>query len=514
MEGQNFRAFPGLSLPLMLAPVEGRYCSGAHANKSACAGRDVFQPNSSTRWQQGGSTNALSAVGLSEFAVDKGTTQPYGLSNVGLGRSGAVSLVVAGRMLAGMDSKDFHMALFGLSNMEVNYGGLSTSKTFLSSLAEDSTIASLSFSYTAGCFGRSDRANSTRPSFVLGGYDASVFDANTSMAVKITSAISISNPCQFVVNLASIIISAQSGSGGNDATFALSNAEISDSALVTYIDSVTPYLWLPLSACKIFEKEFRLEWNEAAQLYLINSSTRDWLIRTDRTITFSLVSSKASGRIKNFTLSSSAFDLRVSWPIVEEENYYFPLKRASGINMLGRTFLQETHISVDYERGYFNLSQVVPHTGQAENLVTIFNATNNRAPNGTQSMDDSAKEKPAGISPGIYVGIGLGIITVLVAFSLLLSWRKRWWPFHSLKRVQQHKVDENLQEAELQGKVVSLVEAMELERAELQTREQRLEMAGSRFVHGELPGSDMVHELSTESSRGGTQTLQGDNRQA
>jgi hypothetical protein len=132
VNGQDFRAFPGLSLPLTLAPVDGRYCDSTHITDPSCAEREVFQPNALTQWESSGSVNALEAVGMTDLAVDKGTMQPYGLSNVGLGRSGPRSFVLATSMLAGVDSRDFFMALFGLSNMKIKFGGQSSKKTFLS----------------------------------------------------------------------------------------------------------------------------------------------------------------------------------------------------------------------------------------------------------------------------------------------------------------------------------------------------------------------------------------------
>ncbi|KAF1931476.1 uncharacterized protein M421DRAFT_417249 [Didymella exigua CBS 183.55] len=48
--------------------------------------------------------------------------------------------------------------------------------------------------------------------------------------------------------------------------------QLSDRSLILCIESVNPYLWLPLSASKTFGKAFDLEWNEDAQMYLANSS--------------------------------------------------------------------------------------------------------------------------------------------------------------------------------------------------------------------------------------------------
>lgn len=307
-------------------------------------------------WEPAGSTNVLSAVGLSNFAVDKGSAQVYGTSNIGIGSSNPRSQALAGRTVAGVDSKDFFMALFGLSNVEVSLGQLGTRATFLSTYVRDADAPSLSFSYTAGSYEPNNVTASVPPSLILGGYDVSRFDSSTTLKTSITNATSASNPFQFAVNLASITISPDPSANISGDTYDPRTIALSGSAVTLYVDPVTPQLWLPESACEVFEKAFRLEWNQTAQLYLMNSSTHDWFVQSNRSVTFSLSTSRTNDDVKNFTLSSSTFNLRATWPLVESDSYYFPLKRSSGTNILGRVFLQETHILVDYERGYFNLS--------------------------------------------------------------------------------------------------------------------------------------------------------------
>lgn len=494
----------------MPIPLGASYCNASHGADPDCFYENKFQPNASTSWSSTGSTNALSAVGLSNLAVDKGTTQPYGLMNVGLGKSGVTSLVLTDGMVAGMDSKDFSTALFALSNMEVNFGGLSTKATLISKFASESVISSLSFSYTAGSYDRTNATAGMPPSLVLGGYDASRFDASTIMRVNITKAVSLSNPYQFAVNVASITLHSKDGIDTSDDTYVPSDTPLSDSTLAVYVDSVTPYLWLPLSACEVFEKVFRLTWNETAQLYLINSTSRDWLLRHPKSVTFSFSSTQTTpsgSGIKNFTLSSSALDLRVAWPLVETEGYYFPLKRSSGTNMLGRAFLQETHISVDYERGYFNLSQSTPWTNQTEDLVTIVNTTWDKA------VDPGPSGDFVGISAGAYAGIVLGVTVAVIALALILSWRKKWWPFRSRQKGQEGPDRHDYEKAELHGAAVPWVEAMGQERAELQTQEQRHEVAGLGGVQAELPESHTLYELDANEMRREMENLAVDHQQ-
>lgn len=435
---------------------------------------------------------------MAALAVDKGKPQPFGLSNIGLGRSGSHSLVLVKGMLAGVDSKDFFMALFGLSNMNINFGGLVSKKTFLSTLSDEGLIASVSFSYTAGIWGGGNETNGTGsvpPSLVLGGYDASRINVSTTTAFNVTKAISISNPYQFAIELASITIDAVPDSEA--ITYTPVDLQISDSALVAYIDSATPYLWLPLTVCEIFEKAFRLEWDETAQLYLMSSATHDWMMSNDRNVIFSIQSSQPAMRTINYTLSMSVLALRATWPLVETDSYYFPLKRGSGVSILGRTFLQQNHISVDYGRGSFNLSRTLPWIDQKEDLQTILNKTFEQ---GSGDSESAGKSEPPGstdsrLSSGAYVGIGVGMAMVVVVITLFWYWRKGWWPFGLRRSKVQRTSRQQFDKAELHGHATPWVEAMGVERAELPTKERRHEVVGSGDIQGELPGSETVHEL-------------------
>src|SRR6266480_1410924 len=42
--------------------------------------------------------------------------------------------------------------------------------------------------------------------------------------------------------------------------------------IYAYIDSLVPYMWLPLDTCIAFGKAFNLTWNSTLQLYLVDDS--------------------------------------------------------------------------------------------------------------------------------------------------------------------------------------------------------------------------------------------------
>jgi hypothetical protein len=96
---------------------------------------------------------------------------------------------------------------------------------------------------------------------------------------------------------------------------------------------------------------------------------------------------------------------------------YFPLKRASSPEqyMLGRTFLQETYISVDYDRWVFNISQAYSRGNPRVFAITSpSNATSDVAPHHFR------------ISSGVYAGIGVGAGLTIIALALaVLLWHNK-----------------------------------------------------------------------------------------
>ena len=330
LEGQTFHIFPALSLSIVTVPVTADFCSGKHATDKSCAARTTFSAGASPSWASRGQIDVISALGLSRFVSGNTTAQnqTYGTDNVGLGTASKESPILATQNVAFITSKDFFLGLFGLSNKRLNWD-IAPRLTFLSNLRESNYTTSLSFSYTAGSKGR----NST-PSLVFGGYDASRFDPQSTLEVDISDSL---HP--FPIILTSISFS-WSQKIRNDTSIG-SSGDIS-----IYIESATPFIWLPISACTIFEEVFGLQWDERAELYLVNSTAHEHMLKMNTTVSFVLSSSRSKTKNTKYTLPYTAFDLIITYPLVDTESYYFPLKRASTPDqyILGRTFLQETHI--------------------------------------------------------------------------------------------------------------------------------------------------------------------------
>jgi hypothetical protein len=272
------------------------------------------------------------------------------------------------------------------------------------------------------------------------------------------------------------------------------------------IDSTVPQLWLPEDACALFETAFGLIWNDSLKLYLVNDTMRGRLLGENPVVNFTLVSGEQS---VNYTLPYSAFNLRLTYPFVNSSMYYFPLKRASGsaLNMLGRTFLQETYVTVDYERSNFSLYQAYPDGGAAQ-IIAIPPPSEDTPPPDPPVLPPS--NKSGHLSTAGYAGIGVGTgIVALLALCLIIAWKKRLGPFR--RRIIQE--DDHYNKAELHGHHTPWVEAMEKERAELdagsgtqeamdrerselETVENARELKGENGISvAEVHGSNLVHEL-------------------
>lgn len=213
--------------------------------------------------------------------------------------------------VAGLTSKELFMGLFGLSATPLEFGGRARN-TFLWGFHSVGQLPSLSFSYTAGSYGR----NRTPPSLVLGGYDATRLDPKTTLQLDIRNT-SVADAYEFEVYISSIAIVSET------------NTEPSGYVEVdvpAYIYSVVPGVRLPLAVCKAFEDKLRLKWDELAKLDLLHPNEHNWLLETNPSIVVTISFSR-NGKPgnRNFTLPFSAFDLRADYPLVENQTGYFPL---------------------------------------------------------------------------------------------------------------------------------------------------------------------------------------------
>ncbi len=224
-------------------------------------------------------------------------------------------------------------------------------------------------------------------SLTLGGFDADRFESNN-MSFELDPN---QNPViainQIVVNAAPLSTSnSTTGWQGNSNTL-LGPAQ----ADLFTIDSSTPFLWLPESVCLQFEKVLGLKYDDSLQLYTFakNAGQHEILVGWNLTFVFTLADLPGSRNSMSLTLPYAAFDLQLSYPYpgLNITQYdpavdYFPLRKATNSTQytIGRAFLQETYLTVDYERNNFSISQakfsIDPLNANNMNLIDIIRPSN------------------------------------------------------------------------------------------------------------------------------------------
>ena len=208
----------------------------------------------------------------------------------------------------------------------------------------------------------------------------------------------------------------------------------SEASLFT-IDSSTPYLWLPEAVCLEFEKALGLTYDDAVQLYIFgsNSTQHEVLVDWNMTFQFALADLKGSLNSVSLSLPYEAFDLQLTYPYPglnasqsSSPINYFPLRKAANNKQytIGRTFLQETYLKVDYERNNFSVFQATfsPNALADTNLIATT-----RPKISTFTGPEVVPPKPilskAGIA-GVSVGCAIAIISSICLIVICIRFRQ------------------------------------------------------------------------------------------
>jgi hypothetical protein len=270
----------------------------------------------------------------------------------------------------------YYMGIFGINPKPSNFTDFNNpTPSYMTQLKEEKMIPSISFGYTAGAY---YRFTGSFASLTLGGYDTSKYQAN-----NLTFTFAPDNERDVMVAIQDITIPAKLASSPV-ATSLLPNK------IYALIDSTSAELWLPLEACKVFEYEFGLTFDNETELYLVNDTLHESLKARNASVTFELGQSPESSETVKITLPYAAFDQKVTPPYrnIDDISNYFPLRRAANESQytLGRTFMQEAYVTVDYEVSRFQISQVAWDQTAQKNIVAI--------PPANASSDDSLWTSP------------------------------------------------------------------------------------------------------------------------
>ncbi|EXJ94411.1 hypothetical protein A1O1_02805 [Capronia coronata CBS 617.96] len=355
----------------------------------------------------------------------------YGLDTIYLNDVASVP----DQIIAVVNSTDYWLGSLGLGAQETRFDGTENFLPLLSSLVENaSLIPSHSYGYTAGAY---YRLKSVPASLTFGGVDANRFVPN-----NIT--FSLSSDYAPVVAVTSLSVSCSPLQGDSLPSNWVSNPETllarPQAALFT-IDSSTPFLWLPETVCDSIASALNLTYDDNLQLYVFpddNSSSPDALAAWNLTFSFTVTDLIESSDAIELTLPYEAFNLQLSYPFpnlnanfTSPPTNYFPLRRAANSTQytIGRAFLQETYLMVDYERNNFTISQAV-FTLDAVNNVNLQSIS--RPDNSIWPGPDPSKS--SGLSTGAKAGIGVGTAVGVLAALMLI------WTFCLRKKVPKNGV--------------------------------------------------------------------------
>ena len=188
------------------------------------------------------------------------------------------------------------------------------------------------------------------------------------------------------------------------------------------IDSSTPFFWLPEDVCDAFAVALNLTYNETLQLYQYSeaadpSTLEDWNLN----FVFTIADLPGSTKSVDINIPYDAFNHQLTFPFPALNTTfgaapvnYFPLRKAANNTQytIGRAFLQEAYLTVDYERSNFSISQAE----FANNALTNVNLVAISKP--ANSYFDRSKGS-SGLSTGAKAGIGAGVGVAVIGLAVL-----------------------------------------------------------------------------------------------
>ncbi|PNS19722.1 hypothetical protein CAC42_7689 [Sphaceloma murrayae] len=369
----------------------------------------LFDYNNSTTWRRVGNNDTFFELSYeTEASLGYEGNAVVGFDDVELGWPGAGGPVLQDQVIAGYAAKTNMLGLLGLTPRPVNITSyIDRHQSPLGTLANtNKTVPSSYWAYTAGARYRTPK---TQASLVFGGFDTLRGDLRQGLTVPMGT----DTNRDLVVAINGISITTPSTGA---------NVTVSGLPIIALIDSVVPDIWLPLAACQAFESAFGLIYNDTSLKYFINETQHTALLSQNSSVTFSLSTSttSTSSSQSTITLPYAAFDLTAAYPFgnlgVNDTSLYFPLQRAANSTQftLGRTFLQESYLGVDYARNQFHLAQALfPQDPTSSNLISV----------NSPGSSSSSSSLPLGAIIGIAVGSSL-LLAALFGLGFW-KWRRR-----------------------------------------------------------------------------------------
>lgn len=118
----------------------------------------------------------------------------------------------------------------------------------------------------------------------LGGYDASQMQGSL-LSIPMAPL----TARDLVVGIQSITVPNVTGSRGSVDVLGTTGG------INAFIDSTFPWIWLPESACMVFESAFGLLWNDTMGMYYLSEQMHNRLLAANPSVVFTLGQSRAAG---------------------------------------------------------------------------------------------------------------------------------------------------------------------------------------------------------------------------
>jgi hypothetical protein len=312
-------------------------------------------------------------------------------------------------------------------------------------------------------------------SLTLGGYDASRLIPN-----DLTFIMAPDNERDLVVGIAGI--TANTASKQN-----ISLLQRDD--LNMFIDSTIAEMWLPADVCKAFEDAFGLKYDNKTGLYLVDDTMHQNLLAQNPSVTFTLGQKYNTNATVQITLPYAALDLDASPPYrgLQEKTKYFPLRQGANSSqwILGRTFLQEAYLTVDWERQNFSVSAVDWTYGKPADITAII------SPQYALLENPPASKKPLPTAAIIGIALGGGFVFALVLIAI------GWWMWRR-RHMRKLEAIKAKYEAEVEAAAAAKKAAPEPPEEPPTSPIQESETGTGIFPKAELPAEPVLrHELGS-----------------
>ncbi|KAL8801240.1 MAG: hypothetical protein Q9182_004589 [Xanthomendoza sp. 2 TL-2023] len=405
---QNFELLPSTQIPESWVVLDIACTSQGSKNCSDSRGGTFSYQDSST-W----SNKSIYALGAEANLGYTDQNGFFGWDNVALTTPEGAKTTVNHTVVAGIVTNDSYLGALGLAQRPVVWEDHSDSApSLISILKEKSLIPNLSYGYTAGASYKSAPASLT-----IGGYDTSRFTPN-----DVSFAFGPLPARQLLVSIQAISV-----------TNSKAQSDLLTQGITALIDSTVPHIWLPELACKAFEAAFGIKHDPIKNLYLVDNDQHNAMVKQDAKVTFQLGTSLNGGAVVKITLPYASFDLEAAPPFVKSQTRYFPLRRAKDETQytLGRVFLQEAFIVVDYDHSKFSVSQALYTQGAPSHIVVTSaegstNTTTTDSTSGTPPLTKTSSGKAGGLGTGAIAGIAAAIVVLLLLATSYCLWRFRF----------------------------------------------------------------------------------------